>query len=34
VEPLRGPTEVQLLGNRDEVGELADLHAVDPTDDR
>jgi hypothetical protein len=25
---------VQLLGNRDEVGQLADLHAVDRTDNR
>jgi hypothetical protein len=34
VKPLRGPTEMQLLGNRNEVAQLAELHAVDRTDDR
>jgi hypothetical protein len=29
VKPLGGPTEMQLLGNGDEVGQLSELHAVD-----
>jgi hypothetical protein len=29
VKPLRGPTEMQFLGNGDEVGQLPELHAVD-----
>ena len=29
VKPLRGPTEMQFLGNGDEVGQLSELHAVD-----
>src|SRR6202011_3983046 len=31
VKPLRGPTEMQLLGNGDEVGQLPEFHAVDST---
>ena len=31
VQPLRGPTEVQLLGNRDEVAQLSEFHAIDRT---
>ena len=29
VKPLCGPTEVQFLGDGDEVGQLSELHAVD-----
>jgi hypothetical protein len=28
-----GPTEMQLLGNRDEVGQLPEFHTVDGTAD-
>src|ERR1700730_16357647 len=31
VKPLCGATEMQLLGNGDEVGQLPELHAVDST---
>lgn len=31
VEPLRGPGEMQFLGNRDEVAELPEFHAPDRT---
>jgi hypothetical protein len=27
VKPLRGPTEMQFLGNSDELGQLPELHA-------
>jgi hypothetical protein len=33
VKPLGGPSEMQLLGNGDEVGQLPELHAVDRTAD-
>ena len=29
VKPLRGPTEMQFLGDGDEVGQLPEFHAVD-----
>jgi len=29
VKPLGGPTEMQFLGNGDEVGQLPEFHAVD-----
>ena len=29
VKPLCGPTEMQFLGNGDEVGQLSEFHAVD-----
>ena len=29
VKPLCGPTEMQFLGDRDEVGQLSELHTVD-----
>jgi hypothetical protein len=29
VKPLCGPTEMQFLGDGDEVGQLSELHAVD-----
>ena len=32
VKPLCGPTEMQFLGNGDEVGQLSELHAVDGRD--
>ena len=31
VKPLCGPTEMQFLGNGDEVGHLPEFHAVDGT---
>ena len=31
VKPLRGPTKVQFLGNRDEICQLSKFHAADPT---
>ncbi len=31
VEPLCSPTEMQLLGNGDEVGQLPKFHAIDGT---
>jgi hypothetical protein len=31
VEPLGGPTEMQVLGNRDEVAQLSEFHAMDRT---
>ena len=33
VKPLCGPTEMQFLGNRHEVGQLPEFHAVDGTAD-
>ena len=33
VKTRRGPTEMQLLGNGDEVGQLPEFHAVDGTAD-
>ena len=33
VKPLCGPTEMQFLGNGDEVGQLPEFHAVDGTAD-
>jgi len=29
VKPLRGPTEMQLIGNGDEVAQLSEFHAID-----
>jgi hypothetical protein len=29
VKPTRGPTEMQFLGNGDEVAQLSKLHAID-----
>jgi len=29
-KPLRGPTEMQFLGNRDEVAQLSEFNAIDP----
>ena len=34
VKPLCGPTEMQFLGNGDEVGQLPEFHAVDSTADK
>jgi hypothetical protein len=34
VKPLGGPTEMQFLGNRDEVARLSKFHAIDRTADR
>jgi hypothetical protein len=34
VKPRRGPTEMQFLGNRDEVAQLSEFHAIDRTADR
>ena len=31
VKPLSGPTEMQFLGNRDEITQLSELHAIDRT---
>ena len=31
VKPLGGPTEMQFLGNCDEVGQLPELHMADGT---
>jgi hypothetical protein len=31
VKPLCGPTEMQFLGNRDEVAQLSEFHAIDRT---
>ncbi len=31
VKPLRSPTEMQFLGNRDEVAQLSEFHAIDRT---
>ena len=31
VKPLRGPTEMQFLGNRDEVAQLSEFHAIERT---
>ena len=33
VEPLRGSTEMQLLGHGDEVGQLAEFHQLDGSPD-
>ena len=31
VKPIRGPTEMQFLGNRDEVAQLSEFHAIERT---
>ena len=31
VKPLRGPTEMQFLGNRDELAQLSEFHPIDRT---
>src|SRR4029077_12845964 len=31
VQPLRGATVVQLLGNRDEIRQLSEFHSIDST---
>jgi hypothetical protein len=33
VEPLRGPTEMQFLGNRNEVAQLSEFQGIDRTAD-
>ena len=31
VKPIRGPTKMQFLGNRDEVAQLSEFHAIERT---